>query len=171
MTGNVSPAARILGSLRSADGQGVVRIEDRYDAKIDDVWSALTDPQHLADWVGEVAGDLRVGGEFRGSLTSGWEGTARVEECKAPRRLLLTMDVGEPGENVIEAMLTADGDQTNLVIEQRGLPLDYLAAFAAGLQVHAEDLCAHLAGRERCDIKARWDELIPAYKDLAAKVG
>ena len=32
MTGN-----RILGSLRSADGKGVVRMEDRLDTDIDDV--------------------------------------------------------------------------------------------------------------------------------------
>ena len=42
---------RILGSLRSADGKGVVRMEDRFDADIDDLWSALTDPRRLARWM------------------------------------------------------------------------------------------------------------------------
>jgi len=46
-----------------------------------------------------------------------------------------------------------------------------LAAYGAGIQVHVEDLAAHVAGRERCDSDARWDELEPAYEDLAAKVG
>ncbi|MEP7022918.1 MAG: hypothetical protein ABJB47_03720 [Actinomycetota bacterium] len=41
---------------------------------------------------------------------------------------------------------------------------------AAGIQVHVEDLAAHLAGRERCDADARWDELQPAYEGLAANV-
>jgi hypothetical protein len=44
MTGNPRPGLRILGSLRSAGGKGVVRIEDRYGTGIDDLWSALTDP-------------------------------------------------------------------------------------------------------------------------------
>jgi hypothetical protein len=44
MTGNTRPGTRILGSLQSADGKGVVRIEDRYDADIGDLWSAFTDP-------------------------------------------------------------------------------------------------------------------------------
>ena len=78
---------------------------------------------------------------------------------------------GKPDEHVIEATLTADGDQTILVIEERGMPLDLLAAYGAGMQVHVEDLAAHLAGRERCDADARWDELQPAYEDLAANVG
>ena len=52
------------------------------------------------------------------------------------------------------------------------MPLDQLAAaYAAGIQVHVEDLAAHLAGRERCDADARWSELLPAYQDLAASAG
>ena len=53
---------RILGSLRSADGAGVVRIEDRFNTDIDDLWSALTDPDRLARWYGQIEGDLRGGG-------------------------------------------------------------------------------------------------------------
>ena len=44
MTSNARAGSRILGSLRSADGKGVVRMEDRFDTDIDDLWSALTDP-------------------------------------------------------------------------------------------------------------------------------
>ena len=40
-------ADRILGSLQSADGKGIVRIEDRLDTNIDDLWSALTNPRRL----------------------------------------------------------------------------------------------------------------------------
>jgi uncharacterized protein YndB with AHSA1/START domain len=171
MTGNARASARVLGTLRSADGKGVVRIEDRYDTDIDDLWSALTDPRRLARWIAEVEGDLRLGGEFQARFTSGWEGTGRVEACEPPQRLLvLTRAAGEP-EEALEATLTADADHTILVIEARGLPIEDLAAHGAGWQVHAEDLAAHLAGRQRCDIKARWDELIPAYRDAAAEVG
>ena len=171
MTSNARTGTRILGSLRSADGAGVLRIEDRYNTHIDDLWSALTDPGRLARWIAEVEGDLRVGGQFRARFTSGWEGTGHVEACEPPRRLrVLTRGADEPGEEVLEATLTADGDQTVLFIEARGLPMEYLAAHGAGWQVHLEDLAAHLAGRERCDIKARWSELIPSYQDLAAEV-
>jgi uncharacterized protein YndB with AHSA1/START domain len=177
MTSNARAGARILGSLRTADGQGVVRMQDRFDTDIDDVWSALTDPRRLARWMGEVEGDLRLGGEFRARvLASGAKGTGRVDACEPPRRLLLTMrdadpQPGQPDETVIDATLAADGDQTILVLEERGMPLDLLAAYGAAIQVHVEDLAAHLAGRERCDADARWNELIPAYRDLAASVG
>jgi uncharacterized protein YndB with AHSA1/START domain len=173
MTGNAGAGSRILGSLRSADGKGVVRMEDRFDTGIDDVWSALTDPRRLVRWLGEVEGDLRLGGEFRFRFfSSGSEGTGHVEACEPPRRLLLVIKgLDEPYEQVIEAALAAGGDQAILVLEERGMPLDLLAAYGAGIQVHVEDLAAHLAGRERCDAGARWNELIPAYRDLAASAG
>jgi len=165
--------SRILGSLGSAEGKGVVRMEDRLDSAIDDVWSALTDPSRLARWYGEIEGDLRLGGEHRAHLfASGWEGTGRVEACQPPQRLLVRIKgADEPEEQDIEAMLTADGDQTIVVWEERGMPLDQLSAYGAGVQLHVEDLADHLAGRERRDdVKARWDELHPAYQDLAAEL-
>ena len=172
MTGNERPGTRILGSLRSAAGRGVVRMEDRLDNDVADVWSALTDPSRLSRWYGEVEGDLRLGGDYRARLlASGWEGTGRVEACEPRRRLLLvTRHVAAQDEGVIEVTLAADGHLTNLAWEERGMPLDYLAGYGAGIQVHVEDLTAHLAGRERCDAEARFGELFPAYQDLAASL-
>src|SRR4051794_32718168 len=89
---------RILGTLEAADGKGVVRMEDRLETSIEDVWSALTDSSRLARWYGEVDADLRPGGEYRARLfASGWEGTGHVEACDPPRRLLVRItDSDEP---------------------------------------------------------------------------
>ncbi len=172
MTSNAHGAARILGSLRTADGESIVRIEDRFDTDIDDVWSALTDPDRLARWYGEVEGDLRLGGEYRARLhASGWEGTGRVEACEPPRRLLLvTEGPGEAGRGEIEVTLTGDGDHTVVVWEERGMPLKLIAAYGAGIQIHVEDLGDHVSGRERRDAEARWEELLPPYRELAVDV-
>ena len=99
MTSSGHPGQRIIGTLATADGKGVVRMEDRFDTDIDDLWSALTDPSRLARWLGEFEGDLRLGGEFRARfLASGWEGTGRVEACEPPRRLQFgSPDVGYRG--------------------------------------------------------------------------
>jgi len=114
-----------------------------------------------------------LGGEYRARLFScGWEDTGRIEACEPPRRLLLVIKHGgEADEQVIEISLAAVDDQTIVVWEERGMPLDLLSAYGAGVQIHVEDLADHLAGRERRgDAKARWDELHPAYQDLAAKL-
>jgi uncharacterized protein YndB with AHSA1/START domain len=176
VTSEEHSGTRIIGSLRSADGKGVVRMEDRFDTGIDDLWSAVTDPERLARWMGDVEGDLRLGGEFRFRFAaSGSEGNGRVDACDPPRRLLLTMrdsdpQPGQPEQTTLEVTLSADGSQTSLVWEERGLPLDLIAAYGAGIQIHVEDLAAYLAGGERRDSEARWNELMPPYQELAAGV-
>ena len=172
MTTNAPGGGRILGSLGSADGKGVVRIEDGFDTSVDDVWSALTDPSRLARWHGEVEGDLRRGGECHARLFStGWEGTGRVEACEPQQRLLVRMkDADESDENVIEVTPTADAEHSVVVWEERGMPVDQISAYGAGVQIQVDELADHLGGRERRDeARARWDELHPAYRDLTGR--
>jgi uncharacterized protein YndB with AHSA1/START domain len=182
MTSNAGAGSRLLGSLRSADGRGVVRIEDRYDTGIDDLWAAVTDPARLARWYGRVEGDLSPGGRFGVYIEAGdIESSGRVVACEPPRRLLVTARETEesyrkgqgvpPFDEDVEVTLTADGDQTILVIEVRGMPLDKIAYYGAGWQIHAENLAAYLAARDRGDTGARWNELVPPYQDLAAGIG
>jgi len=91
MTGSTRPGGRILGSLGSAADAGVVRIEDRYDTDLEDLWEALTDPERLRRWFGVVEGDLRRAGESRIYIAADdIESVGRVEECEPPRRLLVT---------------------------------------------------------------------------------
>ena len=161
------PQARtgLHGSISAiGDGKGVVRMEDLYDTSPDDLWSALTTPERLARWIGEVSGDLRVGGTFEARFTSGWEGPGRVEVCRRPERLLLVMMPGTVDETEIEATLTAVGDRTRLVIEERGIPIEHLPGHGSGWQAHIEDLGAHLDGREPQDWHTRWIELTPSYE-------
>ncbi len=180
MTSDASPGTRILGSLRSAEGVGVVRIEDRYDTDIDDLWSAITDPDRLARWFGDVDGELSQGGEFRVHIPDAGERTGQVEACEPPQRLVVTTRETDesyrrghgvpPFDAVWEIKLTADGDQTILVIEVTGIPLEKIAFYGAGWQIHAENLATYIAGREPSDIEARWDELVPPYQELAATI-
>ena len=87
MSGNARPSTRVVGSLRSADGAGFVRIEDRYDTDIEDLWDAITDPARLARWHGQVEGDLRPG--ERSACTS------RRTTSRAPRPSLPGARVGD----------------------------------------------------------------------------
>ena len=114
--------------------------------------------------LGERRGDRAVDGVHVGA--------GLVEVCDRPRRLVvITTEDGEEEEHTMTATLSADGEQTVLVIEETGMPLDQRAAYGAGLQIHVEDLAAVLAGRDRCDARARWAELLPAYQELAIHDG
>lgn len=171
MTNTASGGGRILGTLRAEDGKGAVRMEDRFDTDIDDLWSALTEPPRLARWIGNVEGDLRLGGEIHAVFfRSGSDWVGRIAECEPPRHFLVeTNDADEEDLHTIEATLASEGDQTLLVVEERGMPLDKLAAYGAGIQLHVEDLGAHIAGRELGD-DSRWEELEPVYDEIAAKI-
>ena len=121
------PGTAIEGTLHSVDGQGIVRMKSRYSTDIDDLWSALTDPQRLARWYGKVEGDLTVGGEFTAIVAaSGWNGRGRVDVCDPPRKLGVTMWEQDGDEGAVVAELTTDGDTdwTMLTIERRGIALD-----------------------------------------------
>jgi activator of Hsp90 ATPase-like protein len=78
---------------------------------------------------------------------------------------------GQEDETVVEAELTADGDQTRLVVEERGLPLAELAAHGAGWQAHVEDLVAHVAGQDAADWRTRSAELSPSYRERTVQPG
>lgn len=169
---------KMTGTMKALDDtRGAVRVEDTYDTDIDDLWEACTRPERLERWVAKVSGDLRVGGMIDAVFTSTWAGPMRIEECDAPHHLLLTSDAGAHDETQIELWLTKQGDQTTLVVEERGLPLDSLHFHGAGWQVHLEDLGRSLASDAPVHEgwsaeapapawQARWSELSPEYLAL-----
>lgn len=180
MTGRAHASRRVLGTLSSANGAGIVRIEDRYDTDVEDLWSALTEPERLARWYGEVEGDLHEGGQFRVYLQGpDINSVGRIELCDPPHRLLVkTRETDESArrgngrsfEATTEATLTPNDSQTILVLDVSGLPLDKIASYGVGWQLHAESLANYLAGCNGLNVGARWEELASLYEDMAAQL-
>lgn len=160
----------VRGTLRADDGVGVVRIEMTVEAAADEAWRAVTEPDRLAKWLGEVDGDLRQGGAFSGRFfPSGWDGTGRVLECGPGHRFLV--ESAEPGgaPTTDELALTPEGPgRTRVVLVKRGAPVQWLAAFGVGVQLHVENLAAHLSGRAPLDPDPFWAQLLPRYERLAS---
>jgi uncharacterized protein YndB with AHSA1/START domain len=157
---------KTTAAMRGLDERrGAIRVEDVYATDIEALWKACTEPERLARWIGEVSGDLRVGGTIHATFTSSWTGPGRIEACERPHHLLLTMEPGTQDETQIEAWLTPDGDATRLVVEERGLPLTNLHFYGSGWQAHLEDLGRSLSG-EPSVWQARWNELTPLYETM-----
>jgi uncharacterized protein YndB with AHSA1/START domain len=169
MTNENATDLRILGSLREENGRGTVHVEDVYPTDIDDLWSAISEPERLKRWLVEIDGDTAIGGSFTARFTSGWEGNGRVDVCDAPRRLVVTMFEDESDQTVTEAILTTEGSGTRLTIEERGLPLDEYAGHGSGWQAHIEDLALYLAGRPTTNWIDRVRELSPTYRGMAGR--
>lgn len=66
----------------------------RYDAPIEDVWDAVTDPERIARWFLPVTGDLKLGGRYQTQGNAG----GIIKACEPPRRLLVTWEMGEVKE-------------------------------------------------------------------------
>lgn len=158
----------VLASLASANGKGVVRLESTYGTSAVTLWGALTEPQQLSHWLGEVQGELIAGGTFSAHfVASGWEGSGEVELCEPSRRLVIRTRSDDDPDGRMEVTLTPGASGTLLVFEDSGMPLAQIAAYGAGDQIHLEDLAAYLDGAARCDARARWSELHPGFDELA----
>ncbi len=173
MTDNEHGDPRLLGRLKSDEGQGVVVMQHRFAADVGIVWRALTDKGRLAQWLGDFTGDLKAGSVHHSHFhASGAEGDSRVDACEPSTHFRVTRlaESGKDG-NVIDLTLKPDGDGTVVTLTQSGLPLKWIAAFGAGMQVHFEDLSRHLMGEERSNSDARMDELMPLYEKQGVTPG
>ncbi len=104
MTGHTS----ILGSLHSVNGEGVVRMEDRFDTGIDDLWGALTDRDRLAHWFGEVEGELSQGSEFLVRIALSGQREGKVEACAPLERLRVTLHDPDPSPDLADHLRGRD---------------------------------------------------------------
>jgi len=166
-----SPDPVLLGTLHDAAGLGLVRIRATVEASMDAVWAAVTDPDRLADWLGSVEGDLREGGEYRGRWrVSGWEGSGRIQVCDAPHRLVTSAaEADQDGEHRTAIVLERSGSATSVLVEEQGMPLEMVAAYGAGTQIHVEDLVAFVTGSPSRNTAERFGVLYPGYQALAVE--
>ena len=105
----------------------------------------------------------------RPTSATGWEGTGRVAACEPPHSfMVVSRDPDEPNEDIDEVWLRADGQQTVLVMEQRGLPLATSPATEPATRSMSRIWQTTSTGHERrTDVNERFEALIPAYRELA----
>ena len=108
----IEAARRAVGEGRVPAGTGrSVRLTRDYDAPIEEVWDAITNPERLGRWFLPISGEFRVGGQYQLEGNAG--GT--ILECDQPTRLKVSWDMGPApaGSSEVELRLTpADGGDT-----------------------------------------------------------
>jgi uncharacterized protein YndB with AHSA1/START domain len=110
----ISAVQRRVGSrvLEAGDAR-TVTVSQVYDADLDDVWDACTNPERIPRWFLPVTGDLRVGGRYQ------LEGNASGEilRCDPPQGFDATWEYG--GEvSWIELRLTPEpGGRTRFTLK------------------------------------------------------
>ena len=115
----IEAVQREVGSRQIPGGEArTILLRRTYDAPIEDVWDALTNPERIGRWFLPISGDYRLGGSYQ------FEGNAggKIVACERPNRVKVTWIYGpEPGENdvsEVEVRLTPAGDDaTTLELE------------------------------------------------------
>jgi uncharacterized protein YndB with AHSA1/START domain len=87
-----------------------VTISETYQAPLDEVWDACTNPERIPRWFLPITGELRAGGRYQLQGNAG--GT--VESCDPPRGFTATWEYGED-VSWIEVRLTAEADGSTRV--------------------------------------------------------
>ncbi|GAA1004577.1 activator of HSP90 ATPase [Acrocarpospora pleiomorpha] len=124
----IAAAHRAVELRSGADGESVsVQVRRTYDAAIENVWNALTDPDRLRRWFMPVSGEFRVGGRFQ------VEGMASgdILDCDPPK--LLRVTYGHE-TSLVEVRLAENGEATVLELDHT-VPLALAGSVAGALYV------------------------------------
>ena len=108
-----------------ADTGHSVQLRREYDAPIEDVWDALTNPERIGRWFLPISGDYRLGGRYQFEGNAGGE----IVACERPHRLKVTWvyggAAGEADPSEVELRLsTVDGGTTRLELEHTAVVPD-----------------------------------------------
>jgi uncharacterized protein YndB with AHSA1/START domain len=152
----VNAVRRTVGTRVIEAGEArVVTISQVYDAEIDELWDACTDPERIPRWFLPVTGDLRLGGCYQ------LEGNAGgvIEGCDPPHGFSATWEFGG-NTSWIELRLSAEGDGRTRFELDHLMPVDELdahwtefgpGAVGIGWDLALIGLSMHLASGEPVD--------------------
>jgi uncharacterized protein YndB with AHSA1/START domain len=145
----ISAVERRVGTRVLEPGKArTVTVSQAYDADLDDLWDACTNPERIPRWFLPVTGELEVGGRYE------LEGNASgvIEACDPPRGFDATWEFGGQ-TSWIEVRLTAEpGGRSRLTLDHIAHVDDEIwnqfgpGAVGIGWDLALVGLALHLAG-------------------------
>lgn len=110
----ISSVRRQVGSRTLPAGEAhTVTISQTYDAPIEDIWDACTNPERIPRWFLPVSGDLTLGGRFQLEGHAG--GT--IERCDPPKSFAATWEFGDTTSWIEVRLAPAADGGTRLELE------------------------------------------------------
>jgi uncharacterized protein YndB with AHSA1/START domain len=121
----IEAVQREVGTGRLAAGAAhVIRLRRTYDAPIEEVWDALTNPDRISRWFLPISGDFRLGGRYQLEGNAGGE----ILSCERPHRLRVSWGYGEMADagdaSELEVRLAKAGEGTRLELEHTAVVPD-----------------------------------------------
>jgi uncharacterized protein YndB with AHSA1/START domain len=120
---------RAVSTVKAESGETVsVLLRRTYNAEVEDVWDALTDPDRVKRWFLPLTGDFREGGTFQLEGNAGGD----ILTCDPPRLLKVTF--GGP-VSLVELRLAPDGDESTVLELEHTVPIEMAGSGAGALFV------------------------------------
>jgi uncharacterized protein YndB with AHSA1/START domain len=167
----------LTGVLRRDGAHAAVTFRREYRASAEDLWDALTAPERLRRWLGEVTGDLRTGGRYRIDFTDGDDETeperttGTITSCEPPRLLLLSWDFPDEPTSLLRVEVSASEHGAALELEHSRLPHGQAGGYGAGWHAHLAALGRLLHGEPGGSWDDDFAQVLPGYLSAWAASG
>ncbi len=165
MTQVRSPLGQVL-----ADADGV-RLEFRREHRVpvEDLWSAVTEPERLARWIGTWTGEPKVGGTVQFQMLheaeAGEPEPVTIVECEPPRRLVVEWRLPDQQTWQVQLTLTPTDTGSSLLFSQQLASTEGMADIGPGWQWYLDKLAAALGEAPE---PAGWDDYFPPLRESYA---
>lgn len=140
------------------------------------IWSAISQPDALASWLGRVSGPILLGEPFTVTYPNDTDYSivAKVRDRRVPSMLELSWKFNDYPENFVRITLSKrpeGGTEVRLVVS--GLDRDSVVMSAATWHTQMEFLRNYLEGREVLGhaLRFRRDELTETYERQLEEIG
>lgn len=158
-----------LGTVHADGDRRRLRFERIFDASVDEVWSALTEPERLARWLAPGSIEDKPGGSVSFDFGEGGLVTGAVLRHERPSVLEFEWRFDGETQSIVRFMLQAEGLRTHLVLEHFALGTVHAAGYAAGWHAHLDGLRDEIEGGA-----GSWDErfadVLPSYRRAAETI-
>ena len=152
------------------DGRQRLEFRRSWPDPIEDVWSALTEPDRLARWIGRYEGERRAGGAGTFAMTheAGEDAGSptTIVECDPPRRLVIEWVQPDADAWRVDLDLWVEDGRTVLRFVQLFPAAADVTDMAMGWHWYLDKLDSEVSGRPQPT--ADWDtftaEVGPAYR-------
>ena len=158
-----------LGSIRKVGNQFEAELERLIDHNQQAVWSMLTDPARIVEWLAPGEIELKKGGTAKlNFVDSGIVIDSKVSEFEAPN--LLEYSWSSPGEpeRPVRWELTPEGNSTRLKLTLRVPGEEDVARSCAGWEAHLMMLLAAIEGVPIKFPFERFQQTRAAYNEMLA---
>ena len=123
-----------------------VRFVRHYPRPVETVWSALTEPARLADWMSAAHVEPFVGGRFELMTDGSYPSLGRVRVWDPPHVLEFSWTNAHAPDSVVRCELTPEAGGTQLVFTHKGMPHINSALMLPGWHDFLERLGTVVAG-------------------------